>query len=112
MSLPRQVTKYVELELQQYGVSKLKLDERAQYLPSNVLLSLTNTVSAIGRVLDRLPEEYRALQHLHFERGRSAEWCAAELHMDRSTVYRMKRKLIDAVATELGLTRLRKMCDF
>lgn len=133
MKLPRAVFRYVEHELYNYEATKKAIEELRQdiilagpsrevvaangdrnygdataaktikLVSSITLARMTKVVTAIERALAKLTDEHRHLFELKYQRCLPWQAVVEKMPTSERTYFRLRRELVLAVASELGL---------
>ena len=133
MKIEKWKYKYIEGELYDYEKNKKTIDEermniiqaspepadgmpkgsgtngdptqsKAMKLISNVaLVRMEETVKAIKRVLDKLPEEYKTFFDLHYCQSKGIVATCMEANISERTYYNYKDRIVELVGHELGI---------
>jgi len=75
----------------------------AQLVTNTALARMARTVKAIDKALARLTDNHRALFDLKYRQYLSWQQVCQELPVSERTYFRIRRELVQMVATELGL---------
>lgn len=85
-------------------ISNPTLNKTTRLLTNKRITKMTETIRAIERVCDRLPEEKQELVRYKYWDGRwSNQGVADKLNVSLATYYRWRRDVVFGVAIELGL---------
>lgn len=100
------VTNYIIGELRNFDTLKERIEEaeKDELLNTIFLMRMYKNYKAIQKTLNSLDEEELKFFDLYFKQGYNRTGVCYRMHFEKNVFYRIKNKIINGVARELGLS--------
>lgn len=100
------ITNYIIGELRTFDTLKDRIEEaeKDELFNTNTLMRMHKNYKAIRKILNSLDEEELKFFDLYFKQGYNRTGVCYRMHFEKNVFYRIKNKIINGVAKELGLS--------